>query len=133
MWNAITDVPGVLVGQVSDLEAITGCTVLVFPEGAVGGVDLRGSATGTREIDTLSALHVAPRIHAITLAGGSAYGLEAASGVMQALEEQGIGFPTRAAPTLRWVMLRVVSLQPRQWKRATSALVLGPRWGSCLA
>ena len=97
MWNAITDVPGVLVGQVSDLEAITGCTVLVFPEGAVGGVDLRGSATGTREIDTLSALHVAPRIHAITLAGGSAYGLEAASGVMQALEEQGIGFPTRAA------------------------------------
>jgi L-aminopeptidase/D-esterase-like protein len=97
MWNAITDVPGVLVGQVSDLEAITGCTVLVFPEGAVGGVDLRGSATGTREIDTLSALHVAPRIHAITLAGGSAYGLEAASGVMQALEEQGIGFLTRAA------------------------------------
>jgi len=97
MWHAITDVPGILVGQVSDFEALTGCTVLVFPEGAVGGVDLRGSATGTREIDTLSALHVTPRIHAITLAGGSAYGLEAASGVMQALEEQGIGFPTRAA------------------------------------
>jgi len=97
MWHAITDVPGILVGQESDFEALTGCTVLVFPEGAVGGVDLRGSATGTREMDTLSALHVTPRIHAITLAGGSAYGLEAASGVMQALEEQGIGFPTRAA------------------------------------
>jgi L-aminopeptidase/D-esterase-like protein len=97
MWHAITDVPGVLVGQVSDLEAITGCTVLVFPGGAVGGVDVRGSATGTRELETLSALHVAAQIHAITLAGGSAYGLNAAGGVMQALEEQGIGFPTRAA------------------------------------
>jgi L-aminopeptidase/D-esterase-like protein len=97
MWNAITDVPGVLVGQVSDMEAITGCTVLVFPEGAVGGVDVRGSATGTRELDTLSALHIAPRVHAITLAGGSAFGLDAAGGVMRALEAQGIGFPTRAA------------------------------------
>jgi L-aminopeptidase/D-esterase-like protein len=97
MRSAITDVPGVLVGQVSDVEAITGCTVLVFPDGAVGGVDIRGSATGTREIDTLSALHVAPQVHAITLAGGSAYGLDAAGGVMQALEEQGIGFHTRVA------------------------------------
>jgi L-aminopeptidase/D-esterase-like protein len=97
MWQAITDVPGVLVGQVSDMEAITGCTVLVFPDGAVGGVDVRGSATGTREIDTLSALHVAPRVHAITLAGGSAFGLDAAGGVMRALEAQGIGFPMRAA------------------------------------
>lgn len=97
MWSAITDVPGVLVGQVSDVAAITGCTVLVFPDGAVGGVDIRGSATGTRELDTLSALHVAPQVHAITLAGGSAYGLDAAGGVMQALEEQGIGFHTRVA------------------------------------
>jgi L-aminopeptidase/D-esterase-like protein len=60
VWNAITDVPGVLVGQVSDVEAITGCTVLVFPEGTVGGVDIRGAATGTREIETLSSLHLAP-------------------------------------------------------------------------
>jgi L-aminopeptidase/D-esterase-like protein len=97
MWNAITDVPGILVGQVSDMDAITGCTVLVFPDGAVGGVDIRGSATGTREIDTLSALHLASSVHAITLAGGSAFGLDAAGGVMRALEEQGIGFPTRAA------------------------------------
>jgi L-aminopeptidase/D-esterase-like protein len=97
MWHAITDVPGVWVGQVQDMEAITGCTVLVFPEGAVGGVDVCGSASGTRELTTLSALHVAPQIHAITLAGGSAFGLEAAGGVMRALEEQGIGFPTRVA------------------------------------
>jgi L-aminopeptidase/D-esterase-like protein len=97
MWQAITDVPGVLVGQVSDMTALTGCTVLVFPEGAVGGVDIRGSATGTREITTLSTMHVATHVHAITLAGGSAYGLDAAGGVMRALEEQGIGFPTRAA------------------------------------
>jgi L-aminopeptidase/D-esterase-like protein len=97
MWNAITDVPGVLVGQVSDMDAMTGCTVLVFPDGAVGGVDIRGSATGTREIDTLSALHVTPLVHAITLAGGSAFGLDAAGGVMRALEAQDIGFPTRAA------------------------------------
>ena len=76
---------------------LTGCTVLVFPDGAVGGVDIRGSATGTREIDTLSALHLASNVHAITLAGGSAFGLDAAGGVMRALEEQGIGFPTRAA------------------------------------
>jgi L-aminopeptidase/D-esterase-like protein len=97
MNNAITDVPGVLVGQVSEVEGITGCTVCVFPEGAVGGVDIRGSATGTREIDTLNVQHLAAHIHAIVLAGGSAYGLDAAGGVMQALEEQHIGFRTRAA------------------------------------
>src|SRR5262245_23472602 len=97
MWHAITDVSGVLVGQASDVEALTGCTVLEGPEAAVGGVDLRRPATRTRDIDALRALHVTPRIHAIPLAGGSAYGLEAASGVMQALEEQGIGFPARAA------------------------------------
>ncbi len=97
MWQAITDVPGVLVGQAQDTEALTGCTVLVFPDGAVGGVDVRGSASGTRELATLHAGHLTPAIHAITLAGGSAFGLDAAGGVMQALEEQGIGFSTRVA------------------------------------
>lgn len=97
MWHAITDVPGVLVGQVHDADALTGCTVLVFPDGAVGGVDVRGSASGTRELETLNAQHLTPAIHAITLAGGSAFGLDAAGGVMQALEEQGIGFATRTA------------------------------------
>ncbi len=80
MWQAITDVPGVLVGQVEDTEALTGCTVLVFPEGAVGGVDVCGSASGTRELSTLSGWHVTSHIHAICLAGGSAFGLDAAGG-----------------------------------------------------
>lgn len=97
MWQAITDVPGVRVGQEQDAEALTGCTVLVFPEGAVGGVDVRGSASGTRELTTLQAWHVTPQLHAICLAGGSAFGLDAAGGVMQALEAQGIGYETRAA------------------------------------
>ena len=97
MWQAITDVPGVLVGQAQDAEALTGCTVVVFPDGAVGGVDVRGSASGTRELVVLDAMHLTPAIHAITLSGGSAFGLDAAGGVMRALEEQGIGFPTPAA------------------------------------
>ena len=97
MQRAITDVPGVLVGQAQDAEALTGCTVVVFPDGAVGGVDVRGSASGTRELVVLNAMHLTPTIHAITLAGGSAFGLDAAGGVMRALEEQGIGFPTPAA------------------------------------
>lgn len=94
--NGLTAVPGIRVGHVSDFEGLTGCTV-VRCEGAVAGVDVRGSATGTEEIDTLHPGHVVPQIHAITLAGGSAFGLEAASGVRQYLEAQGIGFPTRAA------------------------------------
>ena len=97
MWRAITDVPGVLVGQAQDAEALTGCTVVVFPDGAVGGVDVRGSASGTRELVVLDAMHLTPAIHAITLSGGSAFGLDAAGGVMRVLEEQGIGFPTPAA------------------------------------
>ena len=97
MWQAITDVPGVLVGQAQDTEALTGCTVVVFPDGAVAGVDVRGSASGTRELGVLDAMHLTPTIHAITLAGGSAFGLDAAGGVMRALEVQGIGFPTPAA------------------------------------
>ena len=97
MWRAITDVPGVRVGQAQDVEALTGCTVLVFPEGAVGGVDVCGSASGTRELTVLSGWHVTPHIHAICLAGGSAFGLDAAGGVMRCLEAQGIGYATRAA------------------------------------
>ena len=97
MWHAITDVPGVLVGQAHDGEALTGCTVVVFPDGAVGGVDVRGSASGTRELVVLDAMHLTPVVHAVTLAGGSAFGLDAAGGVMQALEAQGIGFSTPAA------------------------------------
>jgi len=80
------------VGHASDFEAITGCTVILFENGAVAGVDIRGGATGTRELDALSPLHIVDKIHAICLAGGSAFGLDAACGVMEYLEERGIGF-----------------------------------------
>ena len=90
--HAITDVSGIQVGHVTDETALTGCTVILCPEGAVGGVDQRGGAPGTRETDLLRPLHMVDKVHAVLLAGGSAYGLDAASGVMRYLEEQGIGF-----------------------------------------
>jgi len=96
MKNAITDIPGIEVGQAQDLEALTGVTVILCRKGAVGGVDVRGSAPGTRETDLLNPLNLVQKVHAITLAGGSAFGLDAASGVMKYLEEQKIGFNTGA-------------------------------------
>ncbi|MFZ2097144.1 MAG: P1 family peptidase [Anaerolineales bacterium] len=95
--NAITDVPGVLVGQAQNDEALTGCTVVLCERGAVGGVDQRGGAPGTREVDALHPMHLVSKVHAVVLAGGSAFGLEAATGVMRYLEERGVGFDTRVA------------------------------------
>jgi L-aminopeptidase/D-esterase-like protein len=96
--NAITDVPGIRVGHATAGEAMTGCTVILCPpEGAVGGVDQRGGAPGTRETDLLRTMHLVQRVHAVLLAGGSAFGLEAAGGVVRWLEERGIGFDTRVA------------------------------------
>ncbi len=95
--NSITDVPGVLVGHADDRDALTGCTVVLCPEGAVGGVDQRGGAPGTREIDALRPMHLVQQAHAVVLAGGSAFGLDAASGAVRWLEERGIGFDVRVA------------------------------------
>jgi len=95
--KGLTDITGVRVGHISDYEAITGCTAILCEQGAVGGVDIRGSATGTEEIATLDPGHVTDKIHGIVLAGGSAFGLEAASGVRRYLESRGIGFDTRVA------------------------------------
>jgi len=93
--NSITDVQGITVGCREDLQALTGCTVvLTGREGAVCGVDVRGSAPGTRETDGLAPINMIDRVHAIVLSGGSAYGLESAGGVMQYLEELGIGHQT---------------------------------------
>ena len=89
--------PACALGRRRTPRPLTGCTVLVFPEGAVGGVDVCGSASGSRELEALSGWHVTPQIHAICLAGGSAFGLDAAGGVMRCLEAQGIGYETRAA------------------------------------
>jgi L-aminopeptidase/D-esterase-like protein len=94
--KGLTDVPGILVGHVTDMDALTGCTVVLCGSNAVGGVDVRGSATGSVELDALKPDHVAPHVHAILLAGGSAYGLEASAGVRLALEKKGIGFDTGA-------------------------------------
>lgn len=95
--KGLTDVPGIRVGHASDYEALTGCTVILCGPGALGGVDVRGSATGSCELETLDPGHVATSVDAILLAGGSAFGLEAASGVRRILERQGIGFQTGVA------------------------------------
>ena len=95
--NAITDIPGVKVGHAHDLDALTGVTVILCEDGAVGGVDQRGGAPGTRETDLLHPMHMVQKVHAIVLTGGSAFGLDAASGVMKYLEEKGAGFDVRVA------------------------------------
>jgi L-aminopeptidase/D-esterase-like protein len=87
----LTDIPGIRVGHASDFDALTGCTVILCDGGAVGGVDIRGSATGSAELDVLSPGHVDARVDAIVLAGGSAYGLEAAAGVRRYLGAHGVG------------------------------------------
>jgi len=97
MYNAITDVPGVKVGHYTDLEAATGCTVILCEEGAVPGVDTRGSASGTRETDLMRPMRLVQKVHAVVLSGGSAFGLDAACGVMRYLEERGIGFNSGVA------------------------------------
>ena len=91
MFGNITDVPGIKVGHRENEEGITGCTALLMEGGAVCGVDVRGSAPGTRETDALDPINEIDRVHGICLSGGSAYGLDAATGVMRFLEEQGIG------------------------------------------
>jgi len=90
----ITNIGGILIGQVSDYEAWTGCTVIICKDGAVGGVDQRGGAPGTRETDLLRPMHLVEKVHAVLLAGGSAFGLDAATGVMRYLEEQKCGVDT---------------------------------------
>jgi L-aminopeptidase/D-esterase-like protein len=92
LGGAITDVPGVRVGHFTDSRRPTGCTVVITENGAVGGVDVRGSAPGTRETDLLDPSNLVDQVHAVLLAGGSAFGLDAATGVMRWLEEHGIGF-----------------------------------------
>lgn len=95
--SAITDIRGIEVGHAQDDKALTGCTVILCRAGAVAGVDVRGGAPGTRETDLLDPVNLVENVHAVVLAGGSAFGLDAASGVMRYLEEQGIGFPTSEA------------------------------------
>ncbi len=94
--KSITDIPGVQVGHATDGESLTGCTAVVFPEGAVAGHAEVGVATGSRELPAFTPRHVVQRAHGICLSGGSAYGLAAAGGVAQALEEAKVGHKTMA-------------------------------------
>ncbi len=91
--DGITDIPGLLAGHWTHRQSATGCTVVLCPQGAVASADVRGGAPGTRETDLLRPGNLVERVHAILLAGGSAYGLEAAGGVTRWLEERGHGFP----------------------------------------
>ncbi len=93
--DAITDVPGILVGHATNREARTGCTVILCENDAVGGIDIRGTAAGTRQVDALRSLHLVDRVQAVLLSGGSAFGLDAAGGVMRYLEERGRGFDVK--------------------------------------
>lgn len=92
--KTITAIPGIRVGHYTDSDNVTGCTVIRFGnDGATAAVDVRGSAPGTRETDLLDPINLVDKVHAIVLSGGSAYGLDAASGVMECLEKEDIGFP----------------------------------------
>lgn len=93
----IDRVPGFRIGHAQNCDALTGCTVIIAEKGAVGGVDQRGGSPGTRETDLLRPMHMVEKANAVLLTGGSAFGLNAASGVMQFLEEQKMGFNTGVA------------------------------------
>ncbi len=88
----ITRVPGFAVGHASDFKNVTGCTVVLCPPGTVGSADIRGSAAGTRQMDALLAYHISTEVHAVMISGGSAFGLDAAGGALEYLEERGQGF-----------------------------------------
>jgi len=97
MSDSITDVEGIKVGHYTDLAAATGCTVVLCGQGASAGVDVRGAAPGTRETALLNPVCLVEQVHAILLSGGSAFGLNAAAGVMRFLEEHGSGFDVGVA------------------------------------
>ena len=95
--GGLTDVKGIKVGHVTRPERPTGCTVILAEAGAVAGVDVRGSAPGTIETDLLNPVNLVQEVHAIFLSGGSAFGLDVATGVRRYLYERGVGYETRAA------------------------------------
>lgn len=115
----IARVQGIQVGHFTDPRRPTGCSVVLCPQGAVGGVDVRGAAPGTRETDLLDPSHLVQQVHGITLSGGSAWGLDAASGTVRWLEEQGAGLdigvgriPLVPAAVLFDVMLGDMLIRP---------------------
>ena len=97
MFGSLCDVPGVLVGHAGDKDGLTGCTAILFEIPAVAGVDVRGSSPGTRETDLLSPTGRVGETHGLLLTGGSAFGLAAADGVVDFLQERGVGYDVRVA------------------------------------
>lgn len=89
---SLNEIDGIKIGHAEDLKAGTGCTVIISENGAIAGVDVRGGAPGTRETDLLNPVNLVDKIHAVLLTGGSAFGLDAAAGVMQYLEKRETGF-----------------------------------------
>jgi L-aminopeptidase/D-esterase-like protein len=97
MNNSLTDIVGIKVGHAQDFEALTGCTVVLCPPGTIGGVDKRGGAPSSRQTDQMETVRLVQEVHAVLLGGGSAFGLDAASGVVRYLEEREVGFDMRVA------------------------------------
>lgn len=122
MSKGLTDVPGVKVGHFTRTERPTGCTVILTEAGAVAGVDVRGAAPGTIETDLLNPINLVQQVHAVFLSGGSAFGLDVATGVRKYLYEKKIGFPTRAAnvPIVPGAILYDLSVggKPEIWPTA---------------
>lgn len=120
-WHdAITDVPGIRVGHWTDRAGATGCTVILCPEGTVGGVDVRGAAPGTRETELLRPGNLVEQVDAILLAGGSAFGLDAAGGVMRYLlgQDRGFRYATGVVPIVPGAILFDLSLKRAAWPDA---------------
>lgn len=97
MAKGLTDIEGIRVGHASDFQALTGCTVILCEAGAVGGLDVRGSAASTRATDAFHPAHLVQRVHGVVFSGGSAFGLDAVTGVMRYLEGRGVGFDAGVA------------------------------------
>lgn len=134
----LADLPGVFVGHATNKVQRTGCTVIVCPAGAVAGVSVRGAAPGTRETDLLRPGNLVEQVHAVLLAGGSAFGLAAADGVMRWLFERGHGFPTGVVPVpiVPAAVLFDLDLGAPAWPDAAmgyaaceAALHAPPAWG----
>ncbi|MCJ8502680.1 P1 family peptidase [Desulfatitalea alkaliphila] len=124
--NAITDVDGIWVGHFSEIRQASGTTVIICPDGAVGGVDVRGSAPGTRETDLLEPHNLVEQVNAVVLCGGSLYGLAAADGVVRWLAQRGWGFPLEGghvAPIVPAAALFDLG------RGAAFTPAVGPEWG----
>ncbi|MGV8057199.1 MAG: P1 family peptidase [Smithellaceae bacterium] len=125
--NSLTDVEGILVGHFTEAQSVSGISVAICPEGATAGVDVRGSAPGTRETDLLAPLNLVEKVQAVVLTGGSVYGLATADGVVRWLAEKGWGFPlenNKVAPIVPAAALFDLGRGP------SFIPPIGPGWGT---